>query len=165
MGQSWVHFQFAKKWQTFGVSRTAPSGEVNLTGNLMPSLRRREAWRVLWVFHPFWHFNCSAFKHTCSMVTRFRMGNMCCRVPDPDTLMNSCTVEQSTKRRTFYNIYCNIYFVASVLRIGRKNGRNKPYSSTSNFLISQLRSPGRNTFISVATFRWHDFPSFQMLSI
>lgn len=36
------------------------------------------------------------------MATRYSTGNMCCRVPNPDTLMNSCTVEQSTKRRTIF---------------------------------------------------------------
>lgn len=33
VGQSWVHFQFPKKRRALGVSKSAPSGEVNWTGN------------------------------------------------------------------------------------------------------------------------------------
>lgn len=33
VGQSWVHFQFPKKRRALGVSKSAPSGEVNRTGN------------------------------------------------------------------------------------------------------------------------------------
>lgn len=113
-----------------------------------------------------WHFNCTAFKHTCSMVTRHRLGNICCLV-----LTHWWTVEheQSTKRKAykfiarFISMAClRGLFLFCLEELGtnsnNKNEPNVPHFNTSSFPISELNPLGRNTSILFATFRWHDFP-------